>query len=97
MDKSKKLSVRQAFHKQGNLHQIAIINALTAREYFKIILEQEDIPEKTKQAAQKCLKSLDRAEKVTLEADYLRKSLKDIVYAKFDPDEIMIDIETREE
>lgn len=92
MDETKKLSLRQVFHKQGNLHQLVMLTVGLISKYLKKILKEEDIPTKIKAILEESSSELDKAELTTFQADKLRKKIKDIVYQRMNPDEIEVDI-----
>jgi hypothetical protein len=92
MREPKRLSLRQVFHKQGNLHQLVMLTVALIGKYLKNILEQEELRQEVKAVLQESACQLQKAEEITLKADELRSKIKEIVYQKINPDQIEVDI-----
>lgn len=89
----KKINLRKALHTLGNRHHIALLVPGFVRRALEICLKNEEVPAGLRQKLEKILVDLSNLESTAKEADILLKQIKQVLYAKLEPDKILIEIE----
>lgn len=80
-------TIREQFHKIGNLHNNITVVAGIAKETLKEFSSKE-ISSEAREKLQKILKMLHDIEKTTQEADTLTRAVKQHIYEIIDPDAV---------
>ncbi|MFH1768032.1 MAG: hypothetical protein ABH858_02585 [Candidatus Omnitrophota bacterium] len=87
----RKRTLRDMFHVTANKMYIPTMAAVFIRQMLIEDFKDVDLPAEKREVLDKIISDLGKAEKKGLVADKMFKTIKDIVYERINPDEIIIE------